>query len=161
MTPGGAAAGRKGSKYERELVNHFADNGWGALRLPSSGSATDRDLPDVLAGRPRKATPKVGWTHPKPTKTYSQTWAIEAKSGQATTLYVTESEVRDLEAFANVWGATPLLGARSTQQGTDTRHYLLRPADARRTDGGAHGLPVAELAERAFAVVGSEGVERR
>ena len=130
---GGAASGQKGSRYERELVSHFRDSGWGALRLPSSGSATDRELPDVLAGTPRQST---GGGE------LSNLWAIEAKSGKAPTLYVDGDEVSALRAFADVWGATPLLGARSTRRGTPTAHYLVRPADARQTGGGNYGLPI-------------------
>lgn len=155
---GGAASGAKGAQRERELVNYFADAGWGALRLPSSGSATDRELPDVLAGRPREATPKAGWTHPKPVKTYTQSFAIEAKSGKATTLYVDASEVEDLRAFADRWGATPYLAARSTQQATDTCHYLVAPEDARMTPSGRFGLPIDDIEERASVRVGGDGV---
>ena len=44
-------SGKKGSRYERELVNRFESCGWGALRCPSSGGATDRELPDVIVGK--------------------------------------------------------------------------------------------------------------
>lgn len=142
----------KGSVYERELVNAFDAAGWGALRLPSSGSAIDRDLPDVLAGRPVPVPGRGKFT---------ETLAIEAKSGKATTLYVDAVEVDALEAFARRWGATPYLSARFTTQGSATDHYLVAPEDARRTDGGAYGLPRVDAAERASVVVGSGGVEER
>lgn len=148
---GGAASGRKGSRYERELVEYLRDDEWGALRLPSSGSATERELPDVLAGTP--------W--PDQYVGASELLAVELKCGDATTLYVDGDEVADLKAFAVTWGAEPYLGARRTTRGTDRRHYLLRPDDARETDGGNYGLPAAELEERASVVVGPEGVERR
>ena len=148
---GGAASGQRGSRYERELVGHFRDAGWGALRLPSSGSATARDLPDVLAGRanpPNALGEQTTWLY-----------AVEAKSGKASTLYVDGDEVAAIRAFADVWGATPLLGARSTRRGTPTAHYLVRPADARQTGGGNYGLPIDGIEERVYAVVGSDGVE--
>lgn len=157
-------SGSRGAARERELVNRFDAAGWGALRLPSSGSATARELPDVLAGRPVEATPKAGWTHPKPTRTYARLWAAELKSGAQTTLYVDAQEVDALRAFAETWGARPLLGARYTfgsgehYDRTDT--YLIKPEDARRTDGGAFGLPVEDIDDRAFAVVTDAGVER-
>jgi len=143
---GGKASGRKGSTYERELVNYFADAGWGALRLGGSGSGGDADLPDVLAGRNLMTD-------------YGQAWAIELKSGKSTTLYVDANEVAALERFASAWGARPLLGARPTTQDTGREHYLLEPDAARGpTDGGRYGLPRADLAERAFAVVDPHGV---
>lgn len=129
-------SGRKGSKYERELVNTLDALGYGALRLPSSGSATARDLPDILACH------RVGGH-----KTYL--WAVEAKAGSDTTLYVEEGEVQALRAFAETWGARPYLSARFTSRDSPTCHYLVRPEDARRTDSGLYGLPVADIEDRA------------
>ena len=159
---GGAASGARGSAYERELVRHFAAHGWGALRLPSSGSATTRDLPDVLAGRSTGSGTIESYVDGNPWDSVplTEAWAIEAKSGKATTLYVDGDEVDALEAFARQWGARPLLGARSTRQGTPTEHYLLDPADARKTDGGNYGLPIDGIEDRAFAVVGEDGITR-
>lgn len=139
----------KGAARERELVNRFDADGWGALRLPSSGSRTARELPDVLAGRKLETD-------------YGQAWAIELKSGQATTLYVDASEVDDLRAFAHRWGARPLLAARFTTQASSTATYLIEPERARGpTDGGRYGLPRSDSEERAFAVVSDDGVTVR
>jgi len=163
----------KGSRYERELVNRFRENDWGALRLPSSGSATDADLPDVLAGE------KCDWrdwldpisdelnrnrSHKSVTDAaaaigrQSNLLAVELKSGQATTLYVDSEEVAALERFAERWGATPLLGARYTTQGSGTGTYLVKAEDARETDGGNYGLPKAEIIGRASWAVTEEDV---
>lgn len=163
---GGAASGRKGTRYEQQLVRFLHDAGYGALRLPSSGSATDRDLPDVLAGYPvvypygkHDRIEVEDRSHVQSDRFATDTLAVELKSGKATTLYVDESEVEDLRAFAERWGATTYLGARPTTQATGREHYLVRPDDARRTDGGRYGLPRADLAERASLVVGPDGVE--
>jgi Holliday junction resolvase len=40
----------KGSRRERELVNQLDETGFAVMRAPASGSATERELPDVLAG---------------------------------------------------------------------------------------------------------------
>lgn len=146
---GGAGSSRRGATYERELVNHFRDSGYGALRLPSSGSSTKRDLPDVLAGTP--------W--PDQYVGATELIAIELKSGSATTLYVDEEEVEALKSFASTWCAKPFLASRRTTQATDTKHYLVRPEDARRTDGGRYGLPNADIKDRAALMVDSDGVE--
>ena len=44
------SANRKGDRRERELVNRLDEAGFAVMRAPASGSATHRDLPDVLAG---------------------------------------------------------------------------------------------------------------
>lgn len=140
----------KGSRYERELVNRFRASEWGALRLPSSGSATDADLPDVLAG----TTVFFGAC------SNDYLLAVELKSGDATTLYVDGDEVDALERFAERWGATPLLGARYTTRASETHTYLVRPADARQTDGGNYGLPQADIDGRTEWLVTPDGVVR-
>lgn len=133
-----------GSRYERELVNAFTDLGWGVMRAPSSGAATDRDLPDLLAGEKSGSPVGVAITSP---------FAIEHKSGVDTTLYVREHEVDALERFAERFGATALLGARFTTQASSTDHYLVRPDDARMTEEGHFGLPIDDIEERATVIV--------
>lgn len=146
---------RKGTRYERELVNALTSFGYGVVRIPSSGSATDRDLPDILAGHPHDSADALSTTP------VAEAWAIEHKSGNATTLYVDEGEVEDLRAFAEAFGARPLLGARPVGNGGNRVTYLLDPEDARITDGGNYGLPVSDVAERAsFVVDATEGVLR-
>lgn len=154
MSSGGAASSAKGTRYEQELTSTLRDLGFGALRIPSSGSATDEDLPDVLSGR--NYTFPVEWDEfdkgqmlPSRLQTVSEAWAIEVKAGDATTLYVDEAEVNALIRFAGHFGATPYLGARFTTQGTPTTHYLVEPGNARITDGGHYGLPVNDIEDRA------------
>lgn len=139
--PGGAASSRKGARYVRECINAFVDAGWGAMAAPASGSATERDLPDLVAGRQVFAV------------TATKLYAIEHKCGDATTLYVDADEVDALEAFCERFGATPLLGARFTTQTTGKEHYLVRPEDARQTDDGNYGIPVSDAADRATLIV--------
>ena len=127
----------KGDRRERELVNALDERGFAVMRAPASGSATDRDLPDVLAGD--------GETF----------YAIEAKSSAGAPIYLdgaatqwpTESERRSGHPFtegfaearerdlvvgacafcANAFGATEscqeaeieLLGAAGEQHGPD------------------------------------------
>lgn len=158
----------KGAARERELVNRFLDDGWGALRLGASGSGGDADLPDVLAARkPQLFSRDVGaaevWLalHGLP-RHLTECWAVELKSGKATTLYVQAEEVDALRAFARRWGARPFLGARYTTQGSSTDTYLVPPERARGpTDAGAYGLPVSDIDERAVAVVSDSGVTPR
>ena len=123
-------SGKKGSRYERELVNRFESCGWGALRCPSSGAGTDRKLPDVLAGKSvSRVTEWVehdsGIIDPEVVETFTDSYAIELKSGDSTTLYVDRDEVKALKSFAQSFGATPLLGARFTTQASSTDIYLV------------------------------------
>ena len=143
-------SGKKGSRYERELVNRFESCGWGALRCPASGGATDRELPDILAG--------LALDGPSKDFPISQALAIELKSGKSTTLYVDKEEVYALRSFAQSFGATPLLGARFTTQASSTDIYLVKPEDARMTPK-AYGLPISDIEDRAYMRVTKDSIE--
>lgn len=136
-----------GSQAERDLVNALEACGWRCLRAPGSGGATDRDSPDVLAGRAKTCT------HKSKVYTRSDALAIELKTTSSTTAYVDAEEVTALERFAHDFGARPLLGAKFKGAGTRTRFWLVPTTDARMTDGGRFGLPEADIAERAVKVV--------
>ena len=146
-------SGKKGSRYERELVNRFESCGWGALRCPSSGGGTDRELPDVIVG---KNAERVKTLH---ALSLSTPLAIELKSGKSTTLYVDRDEVKALRSFAESFGATPLLGARFTTQASSTDIYLVKPEDARMTEK-AYGLPLSDIEQRTHLRVSKHGVQR-
>ena len=143
-------SGKKGSRYERELVNRFESCGWGALRCPSSGGGTDRELPDILAG--------LAFEGPSKDYPISRALAIELKSGKSTTLYVDKEEVYALRSFAESFGATPLLGARFTTQASSTDIYLVKPEDARMTPK-AYGLPISDIEDRAYMRVTKDSIE--
>lgn len=106
---------RKGARRERELVRELADRGWTPIRTGGSGSGTDRELPDVLAG---KAGASV---------------AFEAKSTDGSPVYVNKDEVADLRAFALPFGAVPLLAVRFDRE----PWLFVRPQDCHRTPAGA------------------------
>ena len=143
-------SGKKGSRYERELVNRFESLGWGALRCPASGGATDRELPDILAG--------LALDGPSKDFPISRALAIELKSGKSTTLYVDKEEVYALRSFAESFGATPLLCARFTTQASSTDVYLVKPQNARMTPK-AYGLPLSDIEDRAYMRVTSDSIE--
>ena len=87
-------ANRKGDRRERELVNRLDEVGFAVMRAPASGSATARDLPDVLAGNGERF------------------FAIEAKSSSGDPVYIDAEEVESLEFFAENFGASPRIGVR-------------------------------------------------
>ena len=88
------AANRKGDRRERELVNALDDAGFAVMRAPASGSATERELPDVLAGNG------------------TVFYAVEAKASAGDPIYLTGEEVEALRYFADSFGAKPRIAAR-------------------------------------------------
>jgi holliday junction resolvase Hjr len=110
----------KGDRRERELVNELDAAGFAVMRAPASGSATDRELPDVLAGQAGDGDEK------------SVFYAIEAKSSSGKPIYLTGEEVEALVYFARNFGAKPRIGIRFDREAW----YFFHPADCHVTDGG-------------------------
>ena len=108
------SANRKGDRRERELVTRLDEAGFAVMRAPASGSATERELPDVLAGDG------------------DSFYAIEAKSSSGDPIYLTGEEVEALVYFARNFGATPKIGVRFDRE----EWYFFHPADVHVTDGG-------------------------
>ncbi len=128
------SANRKGDRRERELVNRLDEAGFAVMRAPASGSATDRELPDVLAGDGE------------------QFYAIEAKSSAGDPIYLTGEEVEALIYFARNFGAKSRIAVRFDREDW----YFFHPGELYTTDGGnyrvkketalAEGTDFAELA---------------
>ena len=104
----------KGDRRERELVNRLDEAGFAVMRAPASGSATERELPDVLAGD------GIAF------------YAIEAKSSSGDPIYLTGEEVEALVYFSQNFGAKPKIGVRFDREDW----YFFHPADVYQTDGG-------------------------
>ena len=108
------AANRKGDRRERELVNLLDEAGFAVMRAPASGSATDRELPDVLAGDGERF------------------YAIEAKSSAGDPIYLSGEEVEALIYFSQNFGARARIGVRFDREDW----YFFHPGDLHVTDGG-------------------------
>ena len=104
----------KGDRRERELVNQLDAAGFAVMRAPASGSATDRDLPDVLAGDDGRF------------------YAIEAKSSAGDPIYLSGEEVEALIYFAQNFGAKARIAVRFDREDW----YFFHPGDLYTTDGG-------------------------
>jgi Holliday junction resolvase len=104
----------KGDRRERELVNRLDEAGFAVMRAPASGSATERELPDVLAGDG------------------DAFYAIEAKSSSGDPIYLTGEEVESLVYFSKNFGAKPKIGVRFDREDW----FFFHPADVHQTDGG-------------------------
>jgi Holliday junction resolvase len=108
------SANRKGDRRERELVNELDAAGFAVMRAPASGSATERDLPDVLAGDGERF------------------FAIEAKSSAGDPIYLSGEEVESLIYFARNFGANARIAVRFDREDW----YFFHPDDCHVTDGG-------------------------
>jgi Holliday junction resolvase len=111
----------KGDRRERELVNALDEAGFAVMRAPASGSATDRELPDVLAGDGELF------------------YAIEAKSSAGDPIYLTGEEVAALVYFSQNFGAKPRIGVRFDREDW----YFFHPDDCYTTDGGNYRVKKA------------------
>ncbi len=107
-------ANTKGDRRERELVNRLDEAGFAVMRAPASGGATQRELPDVLAGNGNVF------------------YAIEAKSSSGDPIYLSGEEVEALVYFSQNFGAKPKIGVRFDREDW----YFFHPADVHQTDGG-------------------------
>ena len=104
----------KGDRRERELVNALDEAGFAVMRAPASGSATARELPDVLAGDG------------------DVFYAIEVKSSAGDPIYLSGEEVEALVYFARNFGAKARIGVRFDREDW----YFFHPGDLHVTDGG-------------------------
>jgi len=104
----------KGNRTERELVNLLDEAGFAVMRAPASGSATTRELPDVLAGNG------------------DVFYAIEAKASSGDPIYLTGEEVEALVYFSRNFGAKARVGVRFDRE----PWYFFHPGDLYVTDGG-------------------------
>jgi Holliday junction resolvase len=131
----------KGDRRERELVNELDERGFAVMRAPASGSATDRELPDVLAGDGDRF------------------YAIEAKSSAGRPVYLDGEEVEALVYFSQNFGAKPRVGVRFDRESWRFFH----PADLHVTDGGNYRVKketaVGEGAD--LAELAGEGTQER
>jgi len=116
-----------GSQYERRLARLLDDRGYHVVRSPASGSATERELPDLF------------WS-----SLDEYPIAAELKATSQNVAYYDKSEVEALREFALAFGAKARLTARFKQ---DTSYYLCRPKDARETDRGRFGVDPANATE--------------
>lgn len=89
-----ANSNAKGDRRERELVNRLDEAGFAVMRAPASGSATERELPDTLAGY------------------HGTLVAIEAKASSGDPIYLDAEEVEALVYFAVNFGAQAKIGVR-------------------------------------------------
>ena len=84
-----------GTRAERALCRAFDEAGWIVLRAPASGSATTRELPDVLVGKRDRGV-----------------LAIEAKYSSEDRIYLRREQVEGLQAVAKHFCGYALIAAQ-------------------------------------------------
>jgi len=133
----------KGSRHERELSNLLEDEfGYAALRAGSSGSATARARPDVLATRPDLRLSETSHT-------YAQVYAIELKAWHDGTGQLDEAEVTQLMRYAHRAGGTALVVVRPSFNRFDDWHvYQIHHLN--RTDAGNYSIRQSERPGRSL-----------
>jgi Holliday junction resolvase len=107
----------RGIYEERGLVNILWKRGFAVVRVPASGSATKRPLPDMVAGSRKRGLHL----------------AIEAKAIGAETIYVDKKCVDQLVEFAETFGCEPFLAVKF--KGRARNWIFLRPEQLRSTKG--------------------------
>jgi len=88
---------KKGDRRERELVNRLDDAGFAVMRAPASGGATQRELPDVLAGNGEAFVDRI--TDDLPEKPSSYETIITINAGERSV--ETEEDAAELETGPN------------------------------------------------------------
>lgn len=108
----------KGAKGERELLEIFSEYNFVGLRAPSSGSTTERELPDVLVGDG------------------CCVFAIEAKRSGGEYKYIDKYEIDDLHYFAECFGAEPYIAVRFDYGDW----YFFKQEELHETEGGQYRI---------------------
>lgn len=119
------SASKKGDRRERELVNKLYEDEFGVTRIPSSGSSTQRELPDILAGNGDIYI------------------AIESKASGGSPIYIKGKEVEELIKFANKFGAKARIAVRFDYE----KWYFFHPSDLHVTNGGNYRVKKEEALE--------------
>ena len=85
---------KKGTRFERELIHILWENGFAAVRTPTSGGGISYPMPDIIAGNGKKYI------------------AIEVKMRNELPLYISEQQIKDLAMFSNLFGAEAVIGLK-------------------------------------------------
>jgi Holliday junction resolvase len=88
----------KGARGERELLEIFYEEGFVGLRAPSSGSTTERELPDLIVG------------------CNGQAICLEVKRCSGDYFYIDSEEIEDLYTFSDAFGTDAYIAIRFDYQ---------------------------------------------
>jgi len=126
-------------------VNTLWRRGFAVVRVPASGSATKRPLPDMVAGSKQRGLQ----------------FAIEVKTTRAETLYVDKDSIHQLVEFAQTFGCEPFVAVRFKGRG---RSWLfLKPSQLTPTKGQNYRITLKDALATAIdlkTLIG-EGIQVR
>ncbi|MBU1203820.1 MAG: Holliday junction resolvase, partial [Nanoarchaeota archaeon] len=114
----------KGTRYERELLHLFYDNGFMPVRIAGSGNVTIPSV-DLLVGKK------------------GVVFAIECKSIKKGTKYIDKEKIGQLVEFATNFGATPLVGMRFDRVG-----WFFMNVDELRDSGNCYAVGLNDAKEK-------------
>ena len=104
---------RKGNRAERELIDILWASKYAAVRAAGSGVSRFY-CPDIIASKGSKV------------------FAIECKSTKKKTKYIDSQQALELQKFAEIFGAVPLIALRMDKQGW----YFFHIEDLEKTGNG-------------------------
>lgn len=126
---------QKGDRRERQLANEFQERGYAVLRSPASGSATERELPDLFVAR------------------HGDVYAIEVKASSGDPIYIDEEKIVALKWFAKHFECEAVVAGVFDEKPGDPGEppdptwgkdmpgaYFLLPGMLHRTQGGNYRL---------------------
>ncbi len=111
----------KGSAAERELLHTLVSHGFAVVRAAGSGS-TSVDACDLVAGTAGKA------------------FAIEVKACVASRQYFQDEQMKELQRFADAFGAQPILAVKWTRRG-----WGIAPLAKADNTGKMHAISQAQM----------------
>lgn len=133
---------------------HIRDRGYAAMRTPASGSATGRDLPDLLAMQPAMIVHGHNRSG-QPILRLAHIYAIEVKSTNDGTVRLSHEEVFALCRYALLAGADPLIAVRPNfRDSRYDRWSFFEPREltwAEGSRGVTHGMMPGRSFEEVFA----------
>ena len=130
---------KKGYAEERELVQKLWEKKFAALRVPASGGATKRPLPDVVAGNGEIYL------------------AIEIKSTTKEKIYIDSVQIDELIEFSEIFGANAYIGVRFKY----TKWLFLEPNTVPRTKVGNYRIEKNYAIEKGLDLDEITGVDRQ
>jgi len=141
---------RKGDRAERELSNWLEDEAeWYAQRTGSSGSATDRARPDVIAARREEIEVEEKFNN---TAVVSYTAMIEVKATTDGIVHLDGGEIEDLTEAARRAGAGAWVVVRPSFNSHDQWH-VFAPDELHKTPSGNYSIRKTDLPGRTLEEV--------
>lgn len=130
---------KKGYIEERDLVHKLWERNFAAIRVPASGGATKKPLPDVIAGNG---------------KLYL---AIEVKTTKKDRIYVNKIQINELEKFSRIFGAKSYVGVKFKNM----KWLFLEPENVERTKNDNYRIDKGYALEKALEIDEIVGIDKQ